>query len=412
MSASYTEIVSMIMNKADLQQVLDQASYLFDATILFTNYELDVFAYSKTFQVRDPYWQQIFNTDSDNKKMSAMSNVVIDKYVYELNLNITSSFSVSPDYETMKYWILYPSDDPLLALTVIAFPNIDHFPLSSQTMLRSFGWLVKQVYFNDLSVISGSVYNASKNFLFYALNDSSNGNNISNTENDAPNDSNYFFDTHLIVIPITAKLKNSASVLNQLKILNEITGNSYATIINGCNIVTLSSRISPDQKKQLEQFCDDLDGYVGISWCFSGKHNVWQHYEQALFAIETARALKHPQRICYYNDYYIYNILKNCKLDKKWMEATPPSIKQLQLYDFEKQTSLYETLECYLRNNCCFSNTAEQLGIHKSTLRHRLESISEKTHDIDLSDPFVFTSLLTAFAVTESVETGIIQLKE
>lgn len=65
------------------------------------------------------------------------------------------------------------------------------------------------------------------------------------------------------------------------------------------------------------------------------------------------------------------------KLDEDFLRSIYDTyITPLVKYDSKHHTQLMETLEVYLSNNCCKTNTEKHLFIHKNTLRARLSTIS------------------------------------
>lgn len=72
----------------------------------------------------------------------------------------------------------------------------------------------------------------------------------------------------------------------------------------------------------------------------------------------------------------------------------------LLAYERRRQTDLIGTLKAYFANNCSPYHTAEQLFIHISTLRYRLERVRALTH-LDLDDPETRFSLQLALRCHE-----------
>ena len=64
---------------------------------------------------------------------------------------------------------------------------------------------------------------------------------------------------------------------------------------------------------------------------------------------------------------------------------------------------MFETLECYFRNECDKEKTAEELFIHENTLRYRIHQI-EKIMDKDLKNVNVIADIVTAFKVRRMIQ--------
>ena len=58
---------------------------------------------------------------------------------------------------------------------------------------------------------------------------------------------------------------------------------------------------------------------------------------------------------------------------------------KLHEYSVAHNINLIESLECYLKHNCCIQSAARELFIHPNTLRYRLEK-AEKVSGLDLAD--------------------------
>lgn len=71
------------------------------------------------------------------------------------------------------------------------------------------------------------------------------------------------------------------------------------------------------------------------------------------------------------------------------------SLGPIEEYDRQRSTDLMLTLDTYFANNCVLQRTADDLFIHVSTLRYRLEQIEDIAH-IDLSSPDTRFSLQLA----------------
>ncbi len=60
-------------------------------------------------------------------------------------------------------------------------------------------------------------------------------------------------------------------------------------------------------------------------------------------------------------------------------------LNPLAAYDEQKRAEALRTIKCYIDNGCKFQPSAEQLGVHVTTLRYRIERIQD-IFDIDFSD--------------------------
>lgn len=77
-------------------------------------------------------------------------------------------------------------------------------------------------------------------------------------------------------------------------------------------------------------------------------------------------------------------------------------LSRLETYDFEHQSNLVETLECWLEQFGDIARTAELLHVHKNTLRYRLGRI-EEVSEVSLDDPEQRFELMLQFKVSRSL---------
>ncbi len=116
-------------------------------------------------------------------------------------------------------------------------------------------------------------------------------------------------------------------------------------------------------------------------------------------ALYDTQAQKRPDPVLYYRDYRIPAAL--ITLDKKKQEHLHRHvISNLEKYDREHNSSLIETLDCYIRSNMNMSQTSRELFIHRNTLLFRLEKIQELI-DMRFSDPDDLLSIQLALRLRE-----------
>ena len=104
---------------------------------------------------------------------------------------------------------------------------------------------------------------------------------------------------------------------------------------------------------------------------------VRSYYNQALRALEAARAV-HDVPGCYrYEDYYLVH-LKNLFLQREPLEVfLCPTLKCLSAHDNKHNTELAYTLYMYYMNDRNLVQTARAMNMHRSSLNYRFEKITE-----------------------------------
>ena len=76
-----------------------------------------------------------------------------------------------------------------------------------------------------------------------------------------------------------------------------------------------------------------------------------------------------------------------------------PALRILNAYDQANRTELYRTLHCYLTNERNYDRTAEQMFIHRNTVKYRIERVAELT-GVDLAEPEQRMLLLLSYALS------------
>ena len=90
-----------------------------------------------------------------------------------------------------------------------------------------------------------------------------------------------------------------------------------------------------------------------------------------------ARKMHVPGRIFTYDDMYIYSLLDQCRKQDYWAKIQHPVLTSLKDYDEEHASCLYDTLYYLLKCGMSSTLAAKELGVHKSTLYHRMETLNE-----------------------------------
>jgi len=143
-----------------------------------------------------------------------------------------------------------------------------------------------------------------------------------------------------------------------------------------------------NSKEQLLRYRQQLEKQPGISFhislgqFFEGVDGLAESYQSALKTLEVGK-LSHPKQQLFTAREMLLDLVLKDSLES-W------SGPQL-LADYEKLVkkdtngSLQKTLQVYFANNTDFAQTAENLHVHRNTLRYRLDKINDIL-DIDLKN--------------------------
>ena len=189
---------------------------------------------------------------------------------------------------------------------------------------------------------------------------------------------------YILAIPSTSyHLSNTRLdvITNHLRTI--LTGSIYAVYEDSIVFLISKKRYSGLSEYELKRLTDFLSANqlkAGFSNFFEFLKDAPRFYKQALTAVSLAVKLNDPSPLCYYSDYYMYEMLELYeKSDTEIRFLIHPGLMQLYYYDKEKNTDLLHTLREYLEFPGQPSFVATKLHIHKNTLLYRLGKIKEIT---------------------------------
>jgi PucR family transcriptional regulator, proline-responsive transcriptional activator len=139
---------------------------------------------------------------------------------------------------------------------------------------------------------------------------------------------------------------------------------------------------------------------AGISLKFSSIVDLKRHYEQAKHALSIGKLLNQDRHVFLYDDLYIYDLLTIINGHANLKDFCHPGIEKILKFDEEHGTDYYKTLFEYLMSGANMAQLAKKLYIHRNTLYHRIQKISELTGmKLDNGDDYL--KLLLSFKIME-----------
>ena len=119
-----------------------------------------------------------------------------------------------------------------------------------------------------------------------------------------------------------------------------------------------------------------MDEYViGISTGSVETDKVANEIREALYAQRFAT--KNGMDICKFSDMGIWQMILPNR-DNVWMKNYCEGIIQkLKTADAEMGTEIFETVRCYVANNCDTKKTSEEMSVHVNTARYRIKKAQE-----------------------------------
>lgn len=399
---NYTTIVSMIMKNESLQIVLDTMAEYIQASLIIIGEDMEIIAFSKTVPNRDPYWTQILKEGHVSHNIKSM--IYQDPFMMTLfpTSKIMSGFSYLPDNTTLKYHITFPRDSYRYTITFIASPLTDSFDRHHIDLMHSFAYFVKNTYLYSQSLPLAYSYRGQKSILQKLLNlNYAHSQEIEIDKNEVTDDS-IFEDIQVLIFSPEYQKVTDTILHSYADNISSIIGNDYATVYESSIVTIFHSNQMPDSyMEQLIHLASNVNAKIGISWKFSGATQVYKQYKQTIVSIDKARKLSLPGYIFTCEDMFIYTLLDHCHKRDHWSETEHPVLTKLKQYDATHDSALYITVYYFLKSGMNSSLTAKNLGIHKSTLYHRLEIIKEIIPDLLTENALWHTSLLLAFNLSE-----------
>ncbi|WP_405114362.1 helix-turn-helix domain-containing protein [Paenibacillus sp. FSL K6-1217] len=172
-------------------------------------------------------------------------------------------------------------------------------------------------------------------------------------------------------------------------------------MVGVCEGDAVASRSRGDEPG-LREFLVTHQIRLGISREFTDLTDCRKYYLQALKALEIGRMVwPHEPRVLY-ADVLLYDLLSPyAQRDSR--EVSHPALTVLREFDEKHHADLYHTLYSYLKNNRQLQKTADELFVHRNTLRYRLRQIDELIQ-LDLSQIDQVLRLYMSYQMTDYLD--------
>ncbi|WKY43735.1 helix-turn-helix domain-containing protein [Eubacteriaceae bacterium ES2] len=138
--------------------------------------------------------------------------------------------------------------------------------------------------------------------------------------------------------------------------------------------------------KEVVDFLNELDFKCGISEEYNSIIESYSYYIQALEALDVGLILKPDAKNFYFRDYLLQITLKTITNKLPFSVLCSNGIIELIRYDEQNNTSYFEELQVYLRNNLNAALTAKECFIHRHTFYNHLKQIVDILQ-FDFEDP-------------------------
>ena len=137
---------------------------------------------------------------------------------------------------------------------------------------------------------------------------------------------------------------------------------------------------------RMSKFLRETNGVAGVSNGFSDPYGACIAYMQAEAAVESGKITNPGTRLFYFRSYALINMVINSMGNLPAQAYFTERLQALIRHDKVGPISYLDTLRTFLRTSMSYSQTAEELFVHRSTVVDRINRI-ERELDISLKDP-------------------------
>ncbi len=159
----------------------------------------------------------------------------------------------------------------------------------------------------------------------------------------------------------------------------------YTAFENKVVYIFYSKFIKNDQQRINEIFpviINQMQNYgleivIGIGRRKKSLFKAPESYQEALIAIKLGKLLEKKQKIVFYNQLGVYNLLIKIQQNEYTDVLLNQYLNSLIKYDEEYNMDLFETLEHLVKNDWDINLTSQELFVHYNTVKYRMKKIQE-----------------------------------
>lgn len=159
----------------------------------------------------------------------------------------------------------------------------------------------------------------------------------------------------------------------------------------------VSELIQAIQKRMTPFIASNRAIWFGVGRDYDQPAELFRSFQEAKVAREFCEIMVLPNQLAYFIELGFSRIIYNHDL-QELKEFYDETLGELIVYDQEHDTEFVNTLRIYLNNDGDMTETANQLFLHRNTLRYRLNRI-EEILDVRLSEVETQLNLVTAFRI-------------
>lgn len=370
----YSDLIYMLLSGDDLATIFSKFAKETDCQMLAIDITGKVLAYSKPFRVNHPHW------------LHSVEVGYLDKYLIEyiLSYRVKHNMSISP-----QPFVLFCDRLQLFIKTIrvisngeiIAYVFMGNYSGEFPEFSDKFMTLIAKRMLNMLlgyRSYSTYRYNLHQNILADMINGAGEDETVQRISV-----ANLSFPKNMLAAVFKPGYFRENEYLHDVLMpaVNELLPSAPKIYQNGSIAALLESEENGDLPANLAAGLKEMaaknSALIGISNVFRRPEKFGIYYRQAEQTVAFARRQSKSEGVSFYSDYAFYIMLDSLP-DKPALEYTKlPLLSDLEKYDSEKNTELYETLMNYTLSGFSKNKTAEAMFLHRNTVNYRIQQISD-----------------------------------
>ena len=146
---------------------------------------------------------------------------------------------------------------------------------------------------------------------------------------------------------------------------------------NAVLVVLVDTNLADRIHEKMRALLDQLGLKAGVSLPFTDLTRAWYHFRQACCAFDEGYPVKPEDSLYFFRDYVPSYMLHHALGEFPRSFLLDEGMQRLLDHDRSYSVSYLETLEAFFRCRMNMSQTAEVLGIHRTSLTSRMQKITE-----------------------------------
>lgn len=392
---AYSQIMYKLVNHESLHEAVEMTAEFLDRSIVLTDLSFKILDYSTSKEVTDPLWLSYISKGYCTRDFIEAMNDLLpknqmpsDSSAFPVNCSVSTENKLCSklvyNNQHIGYLILLDNEAGLLPYHYEFLPRLSNLMVEFLRAQPDF-----DIYFLGVSggifinLIQGEDPTLSKQRLFatgVSLPDS------------------------MVCVLFNPKVDSShfqAYIESQAKSLFSMS----QTFTHGQFVVSIISSKSLDILESIDVNSDILAyvSEIGVSSVFDDIAMLPECFREAARSCHLSHRVTPDTKICFYQDYLFFDLINSCTDRNLLRRSIHPAFDRLADYDVKKEASLLMTLLSYIKNDFNAKSTADDLFLHRNTLKYRLDKISSLT-GIDYENPEDKFQLLFSYRVNLLLE--------